>query len=451
MKRQEQHKMTSRTRPQGITQQIDRRQLLRGGSKVGLGLLLRSLATGLPPAWIAGLSSARAQEAMVRPQTLIFATSSAGDPVNVNCPGAYVDGAENNPILESSRGDFGRARVRAAAPWQALPAPLRERLAFFHYSSRTAAHPEYASKMSFRGSVKNSAGNGAEMFASAVADLSAEPLGTLQREPVPLCREVLTIEGQPLQNLNPSELKALFAPQEDQLADLRGLRDDTLNALYAGLRVDGTGRQRRFVDRYLQSREQARSLGDQLGDLLARLPTDPDAVNHARDQVIAAVALARLNIAPVITIKIPFGGDNHQDSDLSVEAEQTISGVGHIQALWDELNAAGLEDTVSFALLNVFGRKFQRNNQGGRNHNRHHGVMIAFGAAIQGGVYGGVTGEGQALPIDPESGAGREGASVPVEETLEAAGRSLLAALGHSRETVERRIQGGAIVSPFLR
>jgi hypothetical protein len=427
---------------------ISRRALLAGGAGATASLLLRGLATGLPPAFLAAPRVARAQ-AQVSPQTLILATSSRGDPVNVNCPGSYVDGAQNNPLLAASQMVLGGVRSRAAEPWVGLPGGLRRRLAFFHLSTRSAAHPEYASTLTFHGSVKNEQGNGAEMFPSMLADLSAARIGTHQSEPVPLSNEVLTVQGQPIQGLRPSELKALFVQQMDRLEDLRALRDQALDTVHATVRQPETSSARDFIDRYVQSRDQSRALGNQLGELLARLPTNPEEPDTLTDRIVAAVALARLRVAPVITLNIPFGGDNHRDADLSVEAEETRTGVEGIATLWRELGDAGLRDDVSFAMLNVFGRELTRNNGGGRNHNRHHGVMVAFGAGVRAGVYGGVDRDGRARAVDHASGEAREGGSIPAEETLESAGKSLALALGHDRDTIERRIQGGRFVEPF--
>jgi hypothetical protein len=452
------HDQSKQTRgPQGQTQtsnkhRVSRRQFMLGGG-AGLSLLLRGLATGLPPAWLSAPHFARAQEMNATlPQTLILSTSSAGDPVNVNCPGAYVQGLENNPILPISEFSLGGdSTVRAASVWGDLPATLRDQLAFFHYSSRTAAHPEYSVAMSLHGAVKNEQGNGSEMLTSALASLGEGPLSTLQREPLPLCKEFITFEGQPLQNMKPSELKALFAPQEDNLADLRSTRDLALDELYGQLKVEGTRVQRKFLDRYLQSRDQSRTLGEELGTLLERLSDDPDLIDGPQDQVIAAVALTKLRIAPVITIKIPFGGDNHQDADLSIEAAETTSGVNHIQNLWTELGDFNLRDSTTFGLLNVFGRQFQRNGQGGRNHNRYHGVMVAFGSGIRGGVYGGVNAEGQAMNIDPNSGLALESGGISADSALESAGASLARAMGYSEEVVSQRVQGGQVVRDFVR
>ena len=433
-------------------QTFGRRQALFGGG-VGASLLLKGLATGLPPAWLCASRLAHAQ-AMNEdlPQLLIMSTSSSGDPVNVNCPGSYVNGVFNNPILEVSDnvilGD--RPPVRGASVWGTLPRNLRRRLAFVHYSSRTAAHPEFSKAMTLHGAVKTSQGNGSEMLSSALANLGADPLACKQREPIPLANQPVTYEGQPLQYIKPSEIKALFAPQEDNLADLRSVRDEALNELYSGLQGGGTRAQKRFLDRYLLSRDQARSLGEQLGTLLDGLSDNPDLKDGPSDQIKAAVALAQLKIAPVINIKIPFGGDNHQDSDLSLEAEQTISGVDHIGELWSLLRAADIHNQVSFAMLNVFGRNFTRNTQGGRNHNRYHGVMVAFGSGITGGVYGGVTSEGRAMNIDPVSGEARAQGGISSESALEAAGFSLARSMGYSDEQASERIQGGRLIQAFL-
>ena len=97
------------------TPSVSRRTCLGQGA-LGSGLLLRSLATGLPVSWLLNPERAMAQQNMQRPQTLIFSTSSAGDPVNINCPGSYVQGVTNNPHLGAQQGRFGDQRVRAAAP-----------------------------------------------------------------------------------------------------------------------------------------------------------------------------------------------------------------------------------------------------------------------------------------------------------------------------------------------
>ena len=60
---------------------------------------------------------------------------------------------------------------------------------------------------------------------------------------------------------------------------------------------------------------------------------------------------------------------------------------------------------------------------------------------IQGGVYGGMDGEGRAQSIG----------SISAELTMEAAGVSMMRALGHSAQTTQTRIPTGELVSSFLR
>jgi len=415
---------------------------LKGGAA---GLLLRGLASGLPPAWLARPAFAQDAEP---PQTLILSVRSAGDPVNANCPGSYVPGVAHNPAATMAARDLrlGDVATRAAAPWADLPEALRSRMAFFHHASRAAAHPEQAKVLTMHSAVRALGVSAPEQLPAAVAQMTAGSIGTLQLEPVPVAKSVLSIAGQPLQTVGPEALRTLFDGTDGDLADLRDLRDNTLDTIYAGLRESGTRSQKAFLERYAASRGQARALGENLGALLEGIPSD----DPVADQVRAAVALARLRVAPVISISLGFGGDNHNDAELTEEADQTVLGVGHIGLLWSELQAAGLQDAVTFALLNVFGRTLARNSQGGRNHNRHHGVMVAFGKGIRGGVIGGPGEDLRARGVDPVSGAPVADGGIPADATLEAAGRSLLSALGIPDEVAEERLRGGQVVQTFL-
>lgn len=431
-----------------------RRAFLGTSATAGAGLLLRSLATGIPPALLLAPHKAQAQRAGVQPQTLILSVSAAGDPVNINCPGSYLGSAprsfQNNPILPVVQGQFGGRRVRTAQPWAALPGALRQRLAFFHLKTFAAAHSEFDQTMTLRGAVKTAAGNGAEMFASMAAQVNAARLGTTQEEPFILSRGRISYEGQPIQQTRPTELKSLFTGTNGVLSDLRPLRDDTLDRLYAGMRANGTRSQMDFLERFVRGRDQARDLGNNLGQLLDRIPLNNDQQNSIEDQVIAACALAHLRVSPVIVIQIPFGRDNHQDSTLEIEDAETRRGVASLELMWNELNRLDLRNEVTFAMLNVFGRNFHTNSRGGRDHNRHHGVMVAFGRHINGGVYGGVTGEGRCRNIRPRDGRPVNNGGISADDTLASAGRSLAAALGHTNAEINQRIQGGQILNPFL-
>jgi hypothetical protein len=430
-----------------------RRKLLKG-AVLGAGLVgLRSLATGLPKSWILGDRVAHAQG--ITPQFLILATSGQGDPLNANAPGSFVPGAQNSPIPELAAAEvaFGSSSYQAAKCWSNLPPELRQRMAFFHHRTYTNAHPEHRKVMALQGAAKSASGNGQEMLPSLIASELASSLDTIQTEPIPLGNELITFEGRSLDNIDPTGLKSLFDQPDDLLTGLTSLRDQQIDAIYADLRVNGSKMQRQFLDRYALGREQVRKLGEDLAQLLTRLPVDPTNKDSPIDQVIAAVALIKLKVAPVVTIHLPFGGDNHNDSDLTVEAQDTQDSIATLTTLWTELAAQGLEDSVTFASLNVFGRTLKRNAGGGRNHNQNHHVMTLFGKHVRGGVIGGVEavdGDYGASAIDSTTGKGGPGGDIEPLTSLESAGKTLAAALQVPSERIEQRINAGKVVSAAL-
>jgi uncharacterized protein (DUF1501 family) len=263
----------------------------------------------------------------------------------------------------------------------------------------------------------------------------------------------VTYQSRPLANLKPVDLKSLFASPQDLAAKLQKLRDSELDSLYADLKANGTRQQRAFLDRFALGREQARQLGTGLGSLLSRLPLDPAKQNSPADQLLAAVALIRMKVAPAVTVHLPFGGDNHNDADLSAEASQTIASIGDIELLWNELKSAGIQDQVTFATLNVFGRTLKRNTRGGRDHNGNHHAMLLFGPKVRGSVIGGIAPDGRdfsATGIDSKSGASVASGDIPPLESLESAAKTLGRALGVSSDVLSGRIQGGKVISAAL-
>jgi uncharacterized protein (DUF1501 family) len=430
-----------------------RRRLLKT-AVFGAGLVgLKSLATGLPKAWFLGERIARAAE--LSPQFLILATSSNGDPLNANAPGSFVQGAENSPLPELAKADvmFGDASFQAAKCWGNLPAELRARLAFFHHRTYTNAHPEHRKVMALQGAAKSALGNGQEMLPSLIASELAQALGTIQTEPIPLGSELISYEGRALDNIDPTGLKSLFDEPDDLLTGLTTLRDAQIDSIYGDLRVNGTRIQREFLDRYALGREQVRKLGEDLANLLTRLPVDATNRDSPVDQVIAAVALVKLKVAPVITIHLPFGGDNHNDSDLSTEAQDTQDSITTLSTLWTELTTQGLQDQVTFASLNVFGRTLKRNAGGGRNHNQNHHVMTLFGKHVRGGVIGGVgpvESDFGALGIDSSTGKASDSGDIDPLTSLESAGKTLAAALQVPPDRIEKRIASGKVVTSAI-
>jgi len=430
---------------------LSRRSLLQGMFAVG-SVGLRALATGLPLDFLLDARRAVAAPSSSRePQFLILATSAAGDPFNANCPGSYVPRAENNPHPELGATEIrlGGTMVKGAKCWAALPTELCARLAFFHHQTYTNAHPDHRKVMQLHGAAKLRSSNGQEMLPSVFASELASTLGTIQSEPMPLGKELITFEGRALNNIAPLSLKGLFAQPDNPLAALADLRDQSLDALNKDLAQHGTRAQRQFLDRSALGREQARKLGGDLAALLQRLPVDPNDKGSAVDQVIAAVALIKLRVTPVVTIHLPFGADNHGDSDLSLERDQTLASVAALSTLWRELQAQGLQDRVTFASLNVFGRTLERNPAGGRNHNQNHHVMALFGPCVRPSVIGGVeaTQTGfSAVAIDSQTGRASSTGDIAPRASLEAAARTLGHALGLSEARLDARLSAGKLV-----
>ncbi len=431
---------------------LGRRAFTLGGAR----LALAAAATGVPASFLLHRRMARADEG-TEPTFTIFHTSSRGEPVNVNAPGSYVDGAQNNPApsLAATPVPLGDQTVTGAAPWAALPVALRDRLQFFHHASYTNAHIEYPRALECFGAVRGEDGNGVESLPSAFAQECAAALDTIQVEPIDLRRNHRAVHflGNPIPQTPPSSIQELFGGSASDLDSLAELRDAHLDALHASLKADGTAAERRFLDRYALGRAQAKQMGSQLGDLLAAIPPGDDGPVA---QAVAAVAMMKLNLSPVILLHFGFGGDNHKDSDLVEEELETLPGIAAIGALWEELVAAGLEDRATFATFDVFGRTLVRNSRGGRDHQANHHVMATFGPRLRPGVVGGVerVSDGNrpyaARPIDAATGQAVPDGDVGLQDSLTAAAATLAAAVGLEPDRIETRIAGGTVVTGAL-
>ncbi|MGE0788779.1 MAG: DUF1501 domain-containing protein [Sandaracinaceae bacterium] len=457
-----------------LTRRNALRHALFGAGGIGLG----ALATGLPVSFLLDRRAAEAQ-ADALPTYTILSTSGSGHPINANTPGTYArnpgDGSDPISLIEHARvselgsaplgtiggepygaADFetpvnlrlGASSYKAAGVWGALDASLRQRMAFFHHATYANAHPEFGNVMKFHGGIKARVGSGGEMLASFLAQETAVPLHTLTDKPVNVGGTLTTIDGRPLSTLNPPELRSLFAATTHPTgvpdpSEIVRLRDSLLDEIYADVRVNGSYAQRAFLDRYAISRSQAAELGASLGPLL----TDVSG-NTSRDQVIAAVALLKLNVTPVVILSFRAGGDSHRDSDLGLEVTETIERLDAIQFLWTRLQMEGLADRVTFANLDVFGRKLIRNASGGRDHNGSHHAMMMFGPRIQPGVVGGLapTMRGGRVIDFAATAIG----DIPFDETLQSAGKTLATAIGIPDDRIEARMVGGQVVRDIL-
>ena len=427
-----------------------RRRFLRHAVLGSVGL--KAVATGLPASFFTlGLPSEEALAWEPGPaQYLILMNMRQGDPINANAPGSYgIGGVTNNPQAEMNEVpiQLGGVSSTAAAPWASLPQSVLDRTCFIHHRTYQNAHPQHNKVMGLVGSAKGVTGTGSEHLTSLLSSENAAALGTVQTEPAAVGGEPVSYSGSVLQTLEPQTLAQMFAPVEGEDLALAQLRDAALDQIHAELTERGNSAQRAWVDRYATSRSQVKMIDESLVERF-----DAIGGNGSRDQIRAAVALFLMNIAPVVTIDVRFGGDNHNDAGLVRERDQTVQALSDLNFLFAELESAGLSDMVTVANLSVFGRTLGKKGTQGRDHNLNHHVMMISGANVGAGVYGGITESGNdfgATAIDSVTGEGG-GGDIPQEETLEAAGKTLAAACGLAADRIDLRISGGKVIEPAI-
>jgi hypothetical protein len=285
--------------------------------------------------------------------------------------------------------------------------------------------------------------------------------------------ELVSYKGRSLPSVSPTQLRQLLTGSAGGrgggglgggksgaavLVGLRGIRDKYLDQMNALAKMDATGVQQKFLDALSQSQQQVRLLAEGLADTLGSINGD-----DVEGQALASAALISANVTPVVTIRIPFGGDNHSDSGLAAEvadhtdANTRFTGVAGIQRVMDALAAMGLQDKVTFATLNVFGRNLngisKTESRSGRDHYGNHSVAVMIGKNVKPGVYGGVTtvtggfGGGMALgagDIDSATGALTPGGDIPRAETFVSMARTLGGALGIPQANLDSSFVAGS-------
>jgi hypothetical protein len=298
--------------------------------------------------------------------------------------------------------------------------------------------------------------SGGEMLVSAYAKHLAGCFGTVQREPVAVgaggnASEIISFSGRSLPSISPTQLRQLLTGSSggfagggsNVLVKLRPIRDKYLDQLNTLAKSDATGVQKQFLDALAASQSQVRQLAESLASTLTSINGD-----DVKGQSLAAAALISAKVTPVVTMRIPFGGDNHSDGNLQTEVNDHIdnnnrgAGVAGIQAVMDALAKLNLTDQVTFATLNVFGRNLnglaKTESRSGRDHYGNHSVAVMIGKNVAPGVIGGVmsvsdrgsNGALGAADIDSATGAGKPGGDVPRTETHVAMARTLGGALG---------------------
>jgi hypothetical protein len=429
---------------------------------------LRALATGLPTWFLLdpeaasadGLKAYAAGQATA--QFLIVSASSAGDALACNAPGTYDPGkAIVHPAeFPATPVTLGSTTVNGAPNWQTdLTAATRARTAFFHHITGGLVHGDHPKVMTLLGQT-----NANEMFLSNYAKHLASPLGTVQVQPLALgatsSLELLSFAGRTLPQISPTQLKQLLTGgATDPLVQLRSIRDQTLDSLNALAKTSGTNVQKQFLDAFALSQTQVRQLSSQLATTLEAIVDD-----SPNSQALAAAALVAAKVTPVITMHIPFGGDNHVDPNLQSEWFDTTNhdgsgrGVAGIQGVMNALASVGMSDAATFATANVFGRTLNATAKvealGGRDHYGDHCVTVVIGKNVNPGVYGGVAALAGgaafgATDIDSATGYAMTGGDIPRLQTQVSVVKTLGSILGLTQATMQNDFVSTATGKPI--
>jgi hypothetical protein len=447
---------------------FNRRETLLTGL-FGAGYVgLRAMATGLPVWFLANPRRASAQDMSCalgnigKAQFLVMSCSSAGDSISCNCPGTYTSSTIVHPSdsrMAPTSIMLGGKATTAAAPWAGLTSAVLARTNFFHYATGATVHGDHPKAMRLLG---QTAGN--EMVPSIYAKHLAACLGTVQSEPVAVgtagnALEMISFTGRTLPIVSPTQLKQLLTGSAtDPVVKLRSLRDTTLDTINAALKADGTPEQRAFLDAMASTQQQVRKLSQSLATTLASITSD-----NVLGQALAAAALIAAKVTPVVTLHIPFGGDNHNDASLGDEVfdhtdhDGTGRGVPGIQAVQNALASLSLTDTTTFATMNVFGRDLSGTSkvqaQAGRDHFGNHAVMVMIGKNVAPGVTGGtgvITGSVYgATGIDSTTGTSvTTGGDIAQTDTGVSAAKTLGAALGIDQSLMKADFVDNGAIKP---
>lgn len=420
------------------------------------GLGLRAFVTGIPPAVLANprralaLDNEASRAAAAAAQFLVVSSSQAGDPLNCNVPGTYLDPAVAHPVAASMAPTsfaLGGRQVTAARPWAGLPANVLARTNFFHHRTDSVGHGDLLKSLRLSGGIAQG-----EILPSLLASQTAGLLGTVQAQPITLgafdAGEALTYGGRGIPMLRPSALKDVLTMPNGPLKNARALRDDTLNKLSAWYKKHATAGQATFLDRWANTQASLRQVSDGLLDGVASISTD-----DAAGQIAGTVALLQLRASPVISMHLPFGEDNHSDPGLALEAQQHVTGVAAIASLMAALARVDLADRVTFATLNVFGRTLAARKTEGRDHNENHHVAVLIGKNVRAGVTGGIAalaGDYGATGIRSADGSPAASGDVPPSDTYAALAKTLGAAVGAPASVLNDRIAAGRAVTAAL-
>lgn len=423
-----------------------RREVLRHGL-LGAGWVgLRAVATGLPIGLLLDPQRAEALATSGSPKArfLVLSLSTCGDPLNANVPGSYSAADivhPSDPRLAATTLSIAGRKHQGARAWQQLGQKLLDRTVFFHHATLKTSHPSLPELLRVSGELESAPMLFAKELGPKLQTVSAEPL-------LIGVDEVVTVGNRRLGSVRPTELRDALLGPGSPLPQLTSLREETLQRLTYLRKRTGNAAIGRVLDAQALSAKQAAQLGERLLADLRAIRSD-----QADGQVLAAAVAARLGMSPVLAIHIPFGGDNHFDSGLVKEAEETNSGVGHIANLWSKLGSYGMADRVCFAHFSVFGRTLRRYGMQGRDHWPLHNAAILQGAPFRGGVVGGLIaqeGDYGAVAIDSKTGQGQQAGDIAIADGQKSLLRTLGEGLGIGAQVLTAQLPDSKAVRSAL-
>ncbi len=412
-------------------------RILGGGAAT---LALRTLATGIPASLLFDPREATAENAALLSQTrsLIMSGSEGGCPLNANCPGSYVDpmvyhppSARMTPTTISISGE----RHTAALPWSKLSQDTLDHMAFFHHGTATGAHTAFGDVMKLQNKVRSG-----EMMVSAFATHLQASIGTLQAAPVCVNGQAFSYNGAYQPVLQPTAIRdAILGGGNSALENLAALRHATMDKVHDLYKRNATVSQKRTLDMFVNTKAQAESISDEFLQLLAGVQT-----NNVIDQFRVALILCAMRVTPVVTLNVPFGGDNHFDNGFAEEIGQLEAGVASFEAgyaLMKEFKANGsISNDVVFAWTSVFGRTLEKiADRDGRDHNGSHCVAVIMGDSVKGTVIGNT----DTIMVNATTGQNSETGTVVRADLLASMGRTLGTVLGLSNEIIDTEIPHG--------
>ena len=122
--------------------------------------------------------------------------------------------------------------------------------------------------------------------------------------------------------------------------------DQTLQQMNEVVKQSRNPAEQNFLDLWARSQSDLRSLNEDLLDGFASI-TD----NSLDSQIAAAILLVRLKLAPVMTIHVPFGGDNHYDISngtlLAQEVSDAKASLASLSKMFTQLAVPMASATVS--------------------------------------------------------------------------------------------------------